>query len=48
MYNKEEVEQVLREALAWGATYGPVIPKHQWDELRNRLVDQFSSRLLEN
>lgn len=41
----DNVRQVLCEALAWGATYGSVIPGHQWDAMRDEMVDQFAARL---
>lgn len=35
-----ELEDQFRSALAWGATYGPIIPRHQWDEMREHMVKQ--------
>lgn len=35
---------LFREALAWGMTYGPEIPAHQWDEMRESMVEQYVSR----
>lgn len=35
---------LFREALAWGMTYGPEIPAHQWDEMRESMVKQYTDR----
>jgi hypothetical protein len=35
---------LFREALAWGMTYGPQIPAHQWDAMRETMVAQFVAR----
>jgi hypothetical protein len=35
---------LFREALAWGMTYGPEIPAHQWDEMRESMVKQYTER----
>ena len=35
---------LFREALAWGMTYGPEIPAHQWDEMRESMVEKFTAR----
>lgn len=39
------VRDALTEALAWGATYGPAIPGHQWDEMRDKMVEQLGARI---
>lgn len=36
--------QLFREAIAWGMVYGPEIPKHQWDEMRDSMCGQFVAR----
>ena len=36
--------ELFREALAWGMTYGPEIPAHQWDQMRESMVNQYVSR----
>lgn len=36
---------LFREALAFGLAYGPEIPPHQWDEMREEKVTQLLSRL---
>lgn len=35
---------LFREALAWGMTYGPEIPAHQWEEMRESMVEKFTAR----
>jgi hypothetical protein len=35
---------LFREALAWGMTYGPEIPAHQWDEMRESMVKHYTER----
>lgn len=35
---------LFREALAWGMAYGPVIPAHQWDEMRESMVKHYADR----
>ena len=37
--------QLFREAIAWGSVYGPVIPTHQWDEMRDSMAAQFVRRV---
>lgn len=37
---------LFREALAWGMTYGPEIPAHQWDEMRESMVKQYADRAM--
>lgn len=39
-----ELPKLFREALAWGMTYGPAIPAHQWDEMRESMVKQYTER----
>ncbi|MFZ2190129.1 MAG: hypothetical protein WAV48_05075 [Candidatus Magasanikiibacteriota bacterium] len=34
------MKQAINDALAWGMVYGPIIPSHQWDEMRDRQVEQ--------
>jgi hypothetical protein len=36
---------LFREALAFGLAYGPEIPAHQWDEMREEKVAQLVTRL---
>ena len=36
---------LFREALAFGLAYGPEIPVHQWDEMREEKVAQLVARL---
>jgi hypothetical protein len=36
---------LFREALAFGLAYGPEIPAHQWDEMREEKVTQLVARL---
>ena len=52
--SKDELEQnyqapnaaaLFREALAFGLAYGPEIPAHQWDEMREKKVAQLVARL---
>ena len=40
----DNLRALFREALAWGMTYGPEIPAHQWDEMRESMVEQYASR----
>lgn len=40
----EKLQALFREALAWGMTYGPEIPAHQWDEMRESMVKQYTDR----
>ena len=37
----DPIRQNLMNALAWGATYGPKIAHSDWDEMRDKMVDQF-------
>ncbi len=39
-----ELPDLFREALAWGMTYGPEIPAHQWEEMRESMVKQYTER----
>lgn len=39
-----ELPALFREALAWGMTYGPEIPAHQWDEMRESMVKHYTDR----
>lgn len=39
-----ELPKLFREALAWGMTYGPEIPAHQWEEMRESMVKQYTDR----
>lgn len=39
-----ELPALFREALAWGMTYGPGIPAHQWDEMRESMVKHYTAR----
>lgn len=39
-----ELQSLFREALAWGMTYGPAIPAHQWDEMRESMAVQYVQR----
>lgn len=34
---------LFREALAWGMTYGPEIPAHKWEEMRESMVEKFTA-----
>lgn len=43
--NREAVRQALIDALAWGATYGKIIPPHQWDDMRDTQVRQHMERI---
>ncbi len=38
--DKAAVASALRSALAWGRTYADAIPPHQWDEMRERQIEQ--------
>lgn len=40
----EALQALFREALAWGMVYGPEIPAHQWDEMRELMVKQYADR----
>lgn len=40
----DNLRALFREALAWGMVYGPEIPAHQWDEMRESMVKQYTSR----
>lgn len=40
----DELGALFREALAWGMAYGPAIPAHQWDDMRESMVSQYVSR----
>lgn len=40
------LHDLFREALAWGMTYGPEIPAHQWDEMRESMVKQYADRAM--
>jgi len=41
---QEGLPALFREALAWGMVYGPEIPAHQWDEMRESMVKQYADR----
>ena len=41
----DAIKQAFNEALAWGMVYGPVIPPHQWDEMRDKQVEQYIARI---
>lgn len=41
----EAVRDVFREALAWGRVYGEAMAPHQWDEMRDKMAEQFAGRL---
>jgi hypothetical protein len=40
----DALPSLFREALAWGMTYGPEIPAHQWEEMRESMVEKFTAR----
>ncbi len=40
----EQLPALFREALSWGMTFGPMIPTHQWDEMRDGKVEQLVQR----
>ena len=40
----EALADLFREALAFGLVYGPEIPPHQWDELRDEKARQLAER----
>ena len=42
---QQEAAALFREAMAFGLAYGPRIPGHQWDEMREEKVAQLVSRL---
>lgn len=42
--NSPALDVLFREALAWGMAYGPAIPAHQWDDMRESMVVQYVSR----
>lgn len=39
-----ELQALFKEALAFGLVYGPVIPSHQWDEMRDTKAKQLAER----
>lgn len=41
-----DLSALFREALAWGMTYGPEIPLHQWADMRESMVKQYTDRAL--
>lgn len=42
----QQIKQVLREAVSWGAVYGGVIAPTQWEGVRDEMVDQFFDRIV--
>ncbi len=40
-----EILDAFNEAIAWGATYGSVIPRHQWNEMRSSKAQLFKERV---
>lgn len=41
----ERAIDLFRSALAWGMTYGQVLNQKQWDEMREKMAQQFSEKL---
>lgn len=39
------VEEKLRQALAWGMVYGPMMSAATWDDMREKMVTQFMTSL---
>ena len=36
---KALLTEIMVDATAWGATYGPVIPGHQWDGMQEAYIN---------
>ncbi len=41
---KTGLEKIFAEAMSWGLVYGPVIAREQWDEMRDSMGAQYTSR----
>jgi len=41
---KTGLERIFAEAMAWGFVYGPVIAREQWDEMRDKMGMEYTSR----
>lgn len=42
----KDLEEALCASLAWGRAYGPVINRHQWEEMRDTQIRQHMAKLL--
>ena len=43
--DSDQLRAELRNSLSWGMVYGPLIPAHQWDEMREMQIETSIHRL---